>query len=199
MNTIDHHSWYRAACASVVVTFILLMGSCSHVQPSQPKSRAQIDEELVKQIEAKPGKANKLKIVVGVANQTGKLLDGDQTVASFPLSSGKQGHSTPYGNFSVYNKEKENTSSLYGSIYDSSGKMTVPYADSRKNKVPKGGRFEGAAMPYTMHFSGYCALHEGFVPDPPQRVSHGCVRLTPDVAELLFRLCPVGTPVVVMH
>ena len=198
MDVIRYNLWKRMAIGFAVGSFLLMMGGCSHLSSSQQKSRAQIDHQLISQLEAHPPKAKQLKILVEVSTQTGELLANGERVATFPVSTGKQGHSTPYGNFSIYNKEKENTSSLYGSVYNAQGKMIVPYADSRKDRVPKGGRFEGASMPYTMHFTGYCAFHEGFVPNPPSRASHGCIRLTPEVAELLFRLCPVGTPVVVL-
>lgn len=176
---------------------LLLISVVSCSQLTQP--RAELDHNLLAEIENTPAKNRKLNIHVSVSTQTAQLMKGNEVVARFPVSTGREGHSTPYGSFSIFNKEKDNRSSLYGSIYDASGNMVVPYADSRKNSVPPGGRFEGAAMPYTMHFTGYCAFHEGEVPYPPRKTSHGCIHLTPDISEILFRICPVGTPVSVSY
>ena len=55
--------------------------------------------------------------------------------------------------------------------------------------------FDGARMPYCMHFNGGCAMHEGYV--PPYAASHGCIRLPKGMAEHFFDASPEGTPVVV--
>ncbi|MEG0837178.1 MAG: L,D-transpeptidase family protein [Akkermansia sp.] len=165
----------------------------------QVPNRVHTNDTLIAQLRANPAKKHQLHLTISVLTQQGALISNGEQVVSFPVSTGIIGHSTPYGHFSIYNKERENKSSLYGSIYDANGHLVNKAADSRKNRIPTGGRFEGASMPYTMHFSGYCALHQGFVPYPPRKASHGCIRLTPDVAALLFELCPIGTSVDVTY
>lgn len=143
------------------------------------------------------GKA--LKIHVSIDNQKGTLFVDGKKALVFPLSTGIPGHSTPKGNFKIYGKELVHYSSLYGSIYNDDGKQVVRYADRRKNSVPAGAKFSGAPMPYTMWFSGSCALHEGEVPDPPMLASHGCIHLPQEVARELYELCPVGMTVTVSN
>lgn len=137
------------------------------------------------------------KLVVYLDSQIGELYVNGQKGLTFPVSTGIPGHSTPAGNFRIIAKELNNTSSIYGSIYNSRGEVVVAAADTRKDRVPPGGYYLGAKMPYTMKFTDLCAFHEGIVPEVPTLTSHGCIHLTHEVAEELYRLCPDGTPVII--
>ncbi len=46
-----------------------------------------------------------------------------------------------------------------------------------------------------MRFTGLCAFHAGIVPEQPTLTSHGCIHLTEEMAQELYRLCSIGTPV----
>jgi lipoprotein-anchoring transpeptidase ErfK/SrfK len=67
--------------------------------------------------------------------------------------------------------------------------------DVRKDSKPRGTHFDGARMPYCMHFNGGYAMHEGYV--PPYAASHGCIRLPKGMAEHFFNAAPEGTSVIV--
>lgn len=140
-------------------------------------------------------KQSKKKIVVYLDTQTGEFYADGKKGMTFPVSTGIPGHRTPSGRFAIFNKEKNNTSSLYGTIYNAKGEVVVPYANTQKDRVPPGGYYLGAQMPYTMKFTELCAFHEGIVPEEPTLTSHGCIHLTPDVARELFELCGEGTKV----
>jgi len=60
----------------------------------------------------------------------------------------------------------------------------------------EGAMFAGAKMPYWMRLTDTgVGMHVGYVPGHP--ASHGCIRLNREVAQKLFALVKVGTPVVV--
>ncbi len=84
------------------------------------------------------------------------------------VSTGKPGHETPTGVFTVLQKDADHVSNL----------------------------FAGAKMPNMerLTWSGI-ALHAGNLPGYP--ASHGCVRLPLAFSKLLFELDPIGTTVVI--
>jgi lipoprotein-anchoring transpeptidase ErfK/SrfK len=108
-----------------------------------------------------------LHIVVSIANQRATLFADGQPVAHSAVSTGTPDHPTPVGVFSVIQKHKDHYSNIYG-----------------------------AAMPYMQRitWSG-SALHEGPLPGRP--ASHGCIRLTPRFAQLLWKVTKIGARVIV--
>jgi lipoprotein-anchoring transpeptidase ErfK/SrfK len=109
-----------------------------------------------------------LIIVVSVNRQRLTVYDGDRPIVSSPVSTGKQGHETPLGVFSVIQKEILHHSNLY----------------------------DDAPMPYMQRitWSGV-ALHSG--PLPGHAASHGCIRLPRDFAVRLWGMTKVGVRVIV--
>jgi lipoprotein-anchoring transpeptidase ErfK/SrfK len=107
-------------------------------------------------------------IVVSVNRQRLTVYDGDRPIVSSPVSTGKQGHETPLGVFSVIQKEILHHSNLY----------------------------DDAPMPFMQRitWSGV-ALHSG--PLPGHAASHGCIRLPRDFAVRLWGMTKVGARVIV--
>jgi len=116
--------------------------------------------------ERKP--AGPVTITISLAKQQLKIYDSDGLFAESRISSGKPGHSTPRGVFSVIQKHKWHRSNLYA----------------------------GAPMPYMQRitWSGV-ALHAGIVPGYP--ASHGCVRLPAAFAVKLWHWTRMGARVVI--
>ena len=84
------------------------------------------------------------------------------------ISSGKPGHRTPTGVFTVLQKNVEHRSTIY----------------------------KGASMPYMERLTwGGVALHAGNLPGYP--AAHGCVRLPLDFAKQLYTVTSDGTTVIV--
>ena len=81
-------------------------------------------------------------------------------------STGKPGHSTPAGVFTVLEKAKVHTSATYGEPMPDMERLT----------------WKGIA------------LHVGDLPGYPD--SHGCVHLPPDFADDLYAITQIGTPVI---
>ena len=58
-------------------------------------------------------------IVVSPSKQRAYLMVGDDIVADGPISSGRRGHESPKGHFTVMEKDPNHHSSLYGDFVDS--------------------------------------------------------------------------------
>ncbi len=135
------------------------------------------------------------KIVVHLEKQKAYFYKGRMIVGESTVSTGKHGFSTPPGRYYVVSKDRNHVSSEFGDYIDDYGNVVESNIDVRKNHRPRGTHFDGAKMPYCMHFSGGYAMHEGYV--PPYAASHGCIRLPHGMAEHFFHAANEGTPVVV--
>ncbi|EJB03230.1 hypothetical protein Rleg9DRAFT_2060 [Rhizobium leguminosarum bv. trifolii WSM597] len=113
--------------------------------------------------------ARTLQIIVSKDKQSLAVYDGTEVVATSKVSTGKDGHATPSGIFSVLEKQKYHESNLYSN----------------------------APMPFMQRltWSGI-ALHESnSVPRYP--ASHGCVRMPGAFAKKLYGMTEPGIPVII--
>lgn len=112
--------------------------------------------------------ARTLQIIVSKDKQSMVVYDGEAVVATTKVSTGKAGHTTPSGIFSILEKRKYHESNLYSN----------------------------APMPWMQRltWSGI-ALHEGVVPNYP--ASHGCIRMPGAFAQSLFGMTERGAHVIV--
>ncbi|MCV9965602.1 L,D-transpeptidase family protein [Pararhizobium sp. BT-229] len=110
-----------------------------------------------------------LQIVVSKDQQSLVVYDGDTVVATSNVSTGKAGHSTPTGIFSILEKRRFHKSNIYSN----------------------------APMPFMQRltWSGIALHASNHVPDYP--ASHGCVRLPTDFAKQLFKMTGRGLHVLV--
>jgi lipoprotein-anchoring transpeptidase ErfK/SrfK len=133
-------------------------------------------------------------VEIDLRRQTASLIKNGQVVMTTPIASGRYGHLTPTGSFTILDKEMNHYSSMYGKIVDRNGNTVVTDADADM-RVPAGGRFIAAPMRYFMRFEGANGMHAGILPGYP--ASHGCVRLPEQNAIAFFNSVEVGTPVTV--
>jgi hypothetical protein len=107
-------------------------------------------------------------IVVNLPEQRAHVYRDGVRIGVSTVSTGKAGHETPTGIYTILQKRREHYSNLY----------------------------DDAPMPFMQRltWSGI-ALHAGHLPGYP--ASHGCVRLPEAFAELLFGVTKSGTVVVV--
>ena len=136
--------------------------------------------------------ANPYRVEIDLGQQTAYLIRGRQVLLESPVSSGRYGHLTETGSFKVIEKERKHYSSIYGKIVDANGNTVVADADVDM-RVPRGGKFVPAPMPWFMRFHGADGMHAGYLPGYP--ASHGCVRMPEELAIAFFDRVEVGTPV----
>jgi hypothetical protein len=138
------------------------------------------------------------RIKIRLSEQKAYFYKSDQLVGVSILSTGREGYSTPTGSFRIQQKNKDHVSSVYGDYVDAqTGEVVMKDIDRRKDKMPKGAKYDGARMPWFMRINGGVGMHEGFLPGYP--ASHGCIRMPGFMAEAFFNNVDVGTPVSVEH
>lgn len=107
-------------------------------------------------------------VLVSLTEQRARVYRNGIEVGITTVSSGREGHLTPTGVFTILQKARVHHSSTY----------------------------DEASMPFTERLTwDGVALHAGGVPGYPS--SHGCVHLPLDFAQLLFGVTKVGTTVVI--
>lgn len=112
--------------------------------------------------------AGPVVMVVSISEQKAYVYRNGILIGAATVSTGRPGHLTPTGVFTVLQKQKEHRSTIY----------------------------DGAPMPYMERLTwGGIALHAGGLPGYPE--SHGCVHLPSEFAKLLFGISPAGMTVVI--
>jgi lipoprotein-anchoring transpeptidase ErfK/SrfK len=155
----------------------------------QKQAPLKVNQQLL--AEATPDKTH---IVVSIPKQRAYLMIGDQIVADGPISSGKRGHETPRGHFTVMEKDPNHHSSLYGDFVDGRGRVVRAGVSAHIDSAPSGTHFAGAAMKWFLRLTGEgVGMHIGILPGYP--ASHGCVRESVEGAKLFYDHAKVGTPV----
>jgi L,D-transpeptidase catalytic domain len=107
-------------------------------------------------------------MVVSITEQRAYVYRNGILIGATTVSTGRPGHPTPTGVFTVLQKQKEHRSTIY----------------------------DGAPMPYMERLTwGGVALHAGGLPGYPE--SHGCIHLPTEFAQRLFEISPSGMTVVI--
>ena len=141
-----------------------------------------------------------LSVNIDLSEQKAYLFKGGENVGWTYVASGRSGFQSPTGTFRIMEKIVDKRSNRYGIIVDSHGNVVNSNATAGVSRVPPGGRFVGAKMPYWMRITGYgVGLHAGAIPNPGSPASHGCIRLPRDMAETIYQHAPVGARVTIMH
>lgn len=107
-------------------------------------------------------------IIVSIPDQRVHVYRNGVRIGVATCSTGRKGHATPTGVFTILQKDKHHRSSTYNNA-----------------PMPNMNRLTWSGI----------ALHAGNLPGYP--ASHGCIRLPMKFSELLFGVTHVGTPVIV--
>jgi lipoprotein-anchoring transpeptidase ErfK/SrfK len=138
--------------------------------------------------------ADNSHVIVSLTKQRAYLMTGEEIAIDSPISSGKRGHTTPNGSFSVLEKDKDHHSSIYGDYKDSSGRTVRGGISAQIDSAPSGTHFVGASMKWFMRLTGEgVGMHVGILPGYP--ASHGCIRMPEQSAAQFYSHVKVGTPV----
>ena len=138
--------------------------------------------------------AENAHVIVSLTKQRAYLMTGEEIAIDSPISSGKRGHTTPNGSFSVLEKDKDHHSSLYGDYKDTQGRTVRGGISAHIDAAPSGTHFVGASMKWFMRLTGEgVGMHVGILPGYP--ASHGCIRMPEPAAAQFYSHVKVGTPV----
>ncbi len=198
----------------------VLLASCANTKPVQP-TLSKSDENYVNPFE--PGTYEHFKaekkypktydtwknvqllpetnasnswLKIELATQRGLLMNGDEVVLDYPISSGKSSHPTPPGKYEILEKIVDKRSNKYGRMYDAEGNMIDGDANAFEDEVPEGGKFVGAPMKYWMRLTwDGVGHHIGTVRRYP--ASHACIRGPSGTVPTVFSKVAVGSKVVV--
>ena len=133
-------------------------------------------------------------VIVSLAKQRAYLMNGDEIAIDSPISSGKRGHTSPNGSFSVLEKDKDHRSNIYGDYVDARGRVVRGGISSQIDSAPSGTHYVGASMKWFMRLTAQgVGMHVGILPGYP--ASHGCIRMPEPAAAQFYSHVKVGTPV----
>ena len=179
----------KRVCLTIIIVAIAL-AQFARAQLFGPKMKKP-NEMISKQAPLKANQSllaqatpDSTHIVVSIPKQRAYLMVGDKIVADGPISSGKRGHETPRGHFSVMEKDPNHHSSLYGDFVDGRGRVVRAGVSAHIDSAPSGTHFAGASMKWFLRLTG-----EGV------GMHIGCVRESVDGAKLFYDHAKVGTPV----
>lgn len=173
------------------VVFLTLTGTSCGIFTAREPARA----KPVLYQWADDGGPGEISVSIDLSKQTATFHRGDRQIGWSYVSTGKEGHSTSPGTYSVMEKMPLKVSNRYGWIADAAGNVTNGDA-TPKTPVPPGEFYHGAPMHYWMRVTGYgVGMHAGEIPRPGEAASHGCIRLPRNLAPKLYEVVKVGTPV----
>ena len=136
------------------------------------------------------------KIVVNTKEQKAYFYKGANLIGTSPVSSGMPGRSTPKGTYKVQEKDFVRYSGAFGVARDKeTHEIVMDDFNTKKDTMPKNCYYEPARMAYCLRFyNGYC-FHQGYVTGEP--ISHGCVRITEEMAPRFYKEAKVGMTFIV--
>lgn len=145
------------------------------------------------------GGAGKVTVRISLTDQIAEFKRGDREIGWCYVATGKEGHSTQAGTYSITEKIVDKHSNKYGWIEDEFGNVTDGDAKPG-DRVPAGMMYVPAPMPYWMRLTSYgIGMHSGIIPQPGEPASHGCIRMPKDFVATLFENVTVGTPVMITN
>src|SRR5207237_891582 len=150
----------RVCLTTIIVVAAIALAELARAQLFGPKMKKpgeliqkqapmKVNQDLLKQ--ATPDTAH---IVVSIPKQRAYLMIREEIVADAPVSSGKRGHETPRGHFTIMEKDPNHHSSLYGDFVDGSGRVVRAGVSAHIDSAPSGTHFAGAAMKWFLRLTG---------------------------------------------
>lgn len=161
------------------VALLLGVAGAAMIGVSVPAEQMPVDSGSIIQTVAglKPGQfvwapevapSGPVLVIVNTRTQRATVFRNGVPIGATTVSTGKTGHETPTGVFTILQKQAEHYSSKY----------------------------DNAPMPYMQRVTwGGVALHAGHLPGYP--ASHGCIRMPLGFAKLLYGVTRVGMTVVI--
>src|ERR1700704_4714862 len=192
----------RSLCAVTLISVVFFARAQTKPAAPTPPPNVRKAADLIRKQEPlkvnqgllKQATPDNVHIVVSIPKQRAYLMIAEQIVIDGPVSSGKRGHSSLTGHFTVLEKDPNHHSRLYGDFVDGSGRTVRAGGSARIDAAPSGTHFVGAAMKWFLRLTeDGVGMHIGILPGYP--ASHGCIRESAEGAKLFYDHVIVGTPV----
>jgi hypothetical protein len=135
-------------------------------------------------------------VKIDLKQQRGMLMNGDEVVMDYPITSGTKSRPTPPGDYKVLEKIVDKSSNTYGKIYDAEGNMINGDADANNDTIPEGGKFVGAPMKYWMRLTWDGVGHH-IGPIRRYPASHACIRGPSGTMPTVYSKMAVGSRILV--
>lgn len=143
------------------------------------------------------GGPGKVTIRISLPDQIAEFERGGRPIGWCYVATGKEGHGTKAGTYTITEKIEDKYSNRYGWIEDEFGNVVDGDAKP-SDPVPEGMVYVPAPMPYWMRLTSYgIGMHGGLIPEPGKPASHGCIRMPKQFVPTLFDSVTVGTPVTI--
>ena len=175
MNTQESFDCFCPIVLKTLMMACLFIGAATPAAGASNFTKGREIEPLPKEL--KPGDfvwipevspAGPVVVIVSIPEQALFVYRNGIRIGRATVSTGKEGHPTPTGVFTILQKKVDHESSIY----------------------------KGAKMPHMQRLTwDGIAMHAGRLPGYP--ASHGCVRLPEDFAEKLYSVTACGTTVIV--
>lgn len=179
------------------VAAALVFSSCTVGSGPAPRFARQAERKLYQWYD--DGGTGRVTIRISLSDQIAEFKRGGRDIGWCYVATGKEGHGTSPGSYSITEKIEDKYSNRYGWIEDEFGNVTDGDAKP-SDRVPAGMVYVPAPMPYWMRLTSYgIGMHGGLIPEPGKPASHGCIRLPKDFVPMLFEVVNVGTPVTITN
>lgn len=175
---------------SAIAAIAVITTSCGLFAPKPPAKAKPVLYEW--NDDHGPGNVS---VRIDLTKQTAIYQRGGRPIGWSFVCSGKDGHETRAGDFTILEKLDVKYSDRYGWVSDATGKVSNPDA-TPKSPVPAGEFYHSSPMYWWMRLTKYgVGMHAGDIPHPGRPSSHGCIRLPRDFAPIFYQAATVGTPV----
>lgn len=182
-----HHRYVTWVTAVISAIFT---NSCGIFSPKDPLKAHHVMYEWYDD-----GGLGEVSVEIDLTKQVATYKRGGRDIGWSYVSTGKEGHSTSPGNYTITEKMPVKYSDRYGWLSDATGKTTNGDA-TPKTPVPLGEIYSPSPMNYWMRITHYgVGMHAGEIPHPGEAASHGCIRLPRDFVPTLYDVTKIGTPV----
>lgn len=140
-----------------------------------------------------------VSVEVDLSKQRATFFRGESEIGWAFVSTGKEGHTTAAGNYTITEKMPVKYSNRYGWVEDADG--NIVNRSARYNVVlAPGEKYFPAPMYHWMRLTNYgVGLHAGEIAVQGQAASRGCIRLPAELAEKLYAVTQIGTPVKIIR
>src|SRR6266566_3356772 len=164
------HSLYRISMVAFLAVLTLLAAGCAedprfsaqtqYLGGAYGNALAGLPQDSVSYWDG-DGIEGKPSITISLREQRAYFYKSGVLVGVSQLSTGREGLNTPYGHFSIIQKDANHVSSLFGDYVDSAGNVATSDVDVDEDPNPPATRFSGTPVAYFMRIDAGTGMDAG--------------------------------------